>query len=195
MTTVNNLLTLADYSDPILRTKTKLVEFPLSDEVKQIISDMKYSIQPKQLKEANAPWDAAVGMAANQWGIDLSIFLYCPDGDTVNGLSVIINPSYEIISPVPSLIATEDSCWEGCFSVPLASGHMKRSIKIRAKYKNQKGESYTMELSDWPARVWQHENDHLNGILYDDPTTGRCLEKKEFATIAEVEKFYQSLDR
>lgn len=191
----NNLLKLAEYSDPILRTKTKLVLFPLSAEVQQIISDMKYSIQPKQLKAAKAPWEAAVGMAANQWGIDLSIFLYCPDGDTVNGLSVIINPSYEVISDVPAADGFEDTCWEGCFSVPLATGNMKRSIKIRAKYQNEQGESKELELSEWPARVWQHENDHLNGILYDDPSTGRCLEKKEFSTVAEVEKFYAKLNR
>ena len=193
MTIENNLLQLADYSSPILRSKTKPVTFPLSAEVKQIIADMKYSIQPEQLKKANAPWESAVGMAANQWGIDLSIFLFCPDGDTVNGLSVIINPTYEVIAPRPGLNPHEDTAWEGCFSVPLASGNIKRSLRIRASYQNQRGEKFVMELSDWPARVWQHETDHLNGILYDDPTTGRCLEKREFKTVAEVEEFYATV--
>lgn len=194
MKTERKLLKLADYSDLVLRTKTKPVEFPLSPEVQQIIEDMKYSIQPKQLKAAGAPWEGAVGMAANQWGIDLSIFLYCPSGDTVFGLSVIINPSYEILPITHADAATEEIKWEGCFSVPLASGKIKRNTHIKVKYQNEKGRVVEKILSDWDARVWQHETDHLNGFLYDSPHTGKCLEKREFATIADVEQFYATIE-
>ena len=190
----NKLLTLADYNDPVLRQATKPVTFPLSDEDKQIIADMIYSIQPAQLKAANAPWDAAVGMAANQWGINKSIFLYCPTADTVNALEVVINPSYApVFLPFASLRTTEDEDWEGCFSVPLATGNIKRDIHIRVKYQNEQGEWLERSLKDWPARVWQHENDHLNGFLYDDPRTGKCLEKKTFTSYEAVEEFYAQI--
>lgn len=173
------LLKLAEYHDKILRTKTQPVQFPLSITDQQIIADMKYSIQPEQLLAAGAPWDGAVGMAANQWGIDKSIFLYCPSGDTVNDLEVIINPSYSTMpTSVISVKADDYECeWEGCFSVPGARGNIKRHKRVSVQYQNEQGTVIERELNGWEARVWQHENDHLNGLLYDDVNAGKCLEK------------------
>lgn len=195
MTNKPRLLQLADYNDPVLRTRTMPVQFPLSAADQQLIADMIYSIQPAQLKAAKAPWQAAVGMAANQWGVSKSIFLYCPTGDTVGDLEVIINPSYEPLHKL-AIFATakpDSSEWEGCFSVPLCSGYIQRSNDIRVKYQNENGESLSRELSGWEARVWQHENDHLLGFLYDDPRHGKCLEKKSFTSIAAVEEFYDQV--
>jgi peptide deformylase len=190
----NNLLKLAAYNDPILRNPTQAVSFPLSTEDQQLISDMIYSIQPKNLAAAGAPWDAAVGMAANQWGVNKSIFLYCPTGDTVDGLEVVINPSYQaVFIPLATAVPTEADDWEGCFSVPLATGNIRRSLKIKVKYQNQQGEYLERVLTDWEARVWQHENDHLNGYLYDDHRHGKCIEKHSFATYEEVEEFYGTI--
>lgn len=185
-----HILNLVDYHNEGLRNPTEKVKFPLSKEDKQIIRDMKYSIQPEQLHKAGAPWDAAVGMAANQWGINKQIFLYCPEGDTVNGLEVIINPSYEPIEETTSEMETE---WEGCFSVPLAAGNIKRHQHIRVTYQNEAGDTLIRELSGWYARVWQHENDHLMGYLYDDPRTKKCLLKKEFDSREGVDEFYDKL--
>lgn len=183
------LLKLAKYSDPVLRKKTKEVEFPLSIEDQHLIADMVYSIQPKQLKAGGAPRWTPAGMAANQWGIDKSIFLYCPSGDTVNGLYVIINPSYTPINA--AIFMQHDECeWEGCFSVPLATGNIKRSTKIKVKFQNEQGETIEGELDGWEARVWQHETDHLNGFLYDDASTGKCIEKRTFTTYKELDDFY-----
>lgn len=129
-----NLLTLSDYHDPILHQKVEKITFPLSVEDKQLIKDMKFSIQKEQLKKANAPWEGAAGMAANQWGFNKAIFLFCPEGDPVNGLEVVINPSYE------PLDAEEEEAWEGCFSVPMATGNVRRFTHIRIHYQNEAGE-------------------------------------------------------
>ncbi len=183
------ILKLAGYNQSILRRPTKPVQFPLSEEDKHTIADMIYSIQPEQLLAAGAPWDAASGMAANQWGIDKSIFLYAPNG-TENGVEVVINPSYEAINiPEPS----KNTEWEGCFSIPLATGHILRDLRIRVKYQNEQGEVIEKELSGWPARVWQHENDHLKGYLYDSAAHGKCLEKKVFRSLEEVDNFYDKI--
>lgn len=186
------LLKLVDYHDPILRTPTQRVDFPMSKEDLVIIENMIYSIQPEQLKASKAPWEAAVGMAANQWGINKSIFLYCPSGDTVNELQVIINPSYSACTSILENTPATELAWEGCFSVPLATGNIKREIKIKIKYQDQTGIMCEGELSGWEARVWQHENDHLNGFLYDDPRTNKCTEKLCFATHKELDDFYAS---
>ncbi len=187
------LLKLADYEDPILRQMTEPVSFPLSKEDKQIIESMKYSIQKDQLKKVNAPWDDAAGMAANQWKINKSIFIYCPNGTSENEIEVIINPSYEPLNDPSLETLTKDATWEGCFSVPLATGNVQRFTHIRVKYQNEAGETIVKELSGWPARVWQHENDHLYGLLYNDPKAGKCTEFHQFPTKEAVEAFYLQL--
>lgn len=187
------LLKLVPYDHPILRTVTETVQFPLSKADQQIIADMLYSIGPQQLVQANAPWDGAVGMAANQWGINKSIFLFCPEGNQQPNIEVIINPSYKPIVNVLLTTPSADDEWEGCFSVPLATGYIHRHTKIQVKYQNINGEVLEKELTGWPARVWQHENDHLNGKLYDDHAAGKCLEKHEFKTLAELDDFYNNI--
>lgn len=183
------LLTLVDYHHPILRKVTQTVRFPLSEEDKQLIEDMKYSIQGDQLEKAKAPFHSAAGMAANQWGFNKRIFIFCPTGE--DELEVIINPSYEIISQ-DSFDEDKhiDLKWEGCFSVPLATGHVKRYTTIRVQYQNEDGEKFEKELRHKFARVWQHENDHLDGLLYDDIKSGKCIDKREFSTNTDLEKFY-----
>lgn len=190
------LLKLVDYDHPLLRQATETLLFPLSEEDKQIIRDMKYSIQKPQLKRVRAPWDAAAGMAANQWGINKRIFLFCPEADSIHGLEVIINPSYEPLKDpetegllMVDAALPQDRAFEACFSVPLATGCVQRFTHIRATYQDETGAVLSRVLSAWPARVWQHENDHLDGFLYDDPRTGRCLEKKLFHSRKEADAF------
>ncbi len=193
--TTPRLLTLVDYHNPILRKSASLVLFPLSEQDQQIIKDMKYSIQPEQLKEANAPWDTAAGMAAPQWGINKQIFLFSPERNSVDGLEVIINPSYKPIKDTATGVLQQDWKWESCFSVPLATGKVKRYTHIKVTYQNENGETIVRELHDWPARVWQHENDHLNGILYDDPryiSAGKSSDKQQFSSKEDVENFYKA---
>lgn len=182
------LLYLVPYEHAILRKPTQTVVFPLSEEDTDIIRAMKYSIQEAQLKKANAPWNAAVGMAANQWGIDKRIFLFSPEDPAQ--VEVIINPSYEPLD-TSSATSTEE-CWEACFSVPCATGNVQRYTHIRVQYQDEKGQSHSRDLSGWQARVWQHENDHLNGFLYDDPRAGKCLEKHSFDSKEAMEVFYQT---
>ncbi len=190
------LLKLVDYDHQGLKEPAQTVQFPLSEDDRQLIRDMKYSIQKPQLKKIKAPWDSAAGMAANQWGIPKRIFLFCPDADSIHGLTVVINPRYEPLKDpetdgalMKAEVLPQDKAWEACFSVPLATGYVQRYTHIRVTYQNEAGETITQILSDWPARVWQHENDHLDGFLYDDPRTGRCLEKKNFASRKEADAF------
>ena len=182
-------LKLAKYAESILRKKMEEVRFPLSEEDKQIIQNMKYSIQKEQLKAAGAPWDSAAGMAANQWGIDKRIFIYCPTGASEKELEVVINPHYTPIFDLPSQNAAVDDEWEGCFSIPLATGKVKRYTHIQVIYQNQKGETIKKELKGWYARVFQHETDHLDGTLYDS----KCSELHRFNSREEVDEFYAKI--
>ncbi len=184
------LLTLVDYKHPLLRKKITSVKFPLDKQDQQIINNMRYSIQKEQLQKATGK-DSAAGMAANQWGIDRRIFLFCPTGDTVNDLQVIINPSYEPITEtgIVSTNVPTDLNWEGCFSVPLTVGKVERYKYIKVKYQDESGKTITKQLNGWDARVWQHENDHLDGILYDDQKINKCKEKHKFTNEKDLEQF------
>ncbi len=179
------LLQLVPYETPILRVHTEKVAFPLNAEDQALIEDMKFSILPEQLEKAGAPWKEAIGMAANQWGINRSIFLYYLDEGDGYQLEVVINPHYEPLSE-QTMIEEE---WEGCFSVPLALGKIKRYKQIKVTYQNEIGQTIHKNLEGYAARVFQHETDHLKGQLYDDPNSGRCVQKESFTSIEEVMTF------
>ncbi|UJR16929.1 hypothetical protein I4U23_003827 [Adineta vaga] len=201
------ILMLAAEMDHILhhRIADMSLEEICSDETKQIVANMIYSIRPQQLESANAPYNKAAGMAANQWNINKRIFLFCPDGSD-GDIKVIFNPTYKSIDPPQN--ATDDSNTktsdqftnffrEGCFSVWHAYGIVERYTHIEISYFDCKGIQHTNEkLSGWQARVWQHETDHLDGILYSNRQSGinygpNCTEFRRFPSKTEFEEHLQ----
>ena len=167
------------------------------DETKRIVANMIYSIRPEQLKAANAPFNKAAGMAANQWNIKKRIFLFCPAGSDKE-VRVIFNPTYKPVTPTATSSDDDDSKStnygrEGCFSVPHAYGIVERHTHIEISYVDEKGIEHRNErLSGWEARVWQHETDHLDGMLYANRRSGinngpNCTELHRFKTKEEFE--------
>ncbi|CAF1480172.1 unnamed protein product [Adineta ricciae] len=177
------LLCLVTEADPILHNPIEemSLEDIHSDETKQIVANMIYSIRPEQLKSANAPHNKAAGMAANQWNIRKRIFLFSPNGSD-GTVKVVFNPTYKPMRQIqnttdgsPSTPADEYTNFsnEGCFSVPHAYGIVERYTHIEVSYVDDQGVQHTNEqLSGWQARVWQHETDHLDGILYSNRQSG-----------------------
>ena len=180
----NKILTLLPYQDPFLRVKAQRVEFPLSVENKELIANMLYSVEEPQLKAAKAPWPSAAGMAAPQWGVSKQIFVirrkFLENSETsrsvtfeggTDNFAVVINPEYSALDHDDS----EEEAIEGCFSIPKKSGVVRRYKKIKAKFQTHNdGKEHELLLKGWPARVFQHETDHVEGRLYDDPSAGRC---------------------
>ncbi|WP_321991485.1 peptide deformylase [Marispirochaeta aestuarii] len=75
---------------------------------------------------------------------------------------------YELINPEIIEKSGEQSDFEGCLSLPGFVGKVNRYKNIKVKYQDRFGESQTIETSDQMARCFQHEIDHLDGILYID---------------------------
>jgi len=186
------LLRLVTEDDPILHHQTAAVSFPLSDSHKHLITSMRYSIQPEQLLAANAPWNQAGGMAANQWGHAARIFGYFPEADEKD-LRIILNPSYKVIADDEQSDISDDL--EGCFSVPCAFGSVQRTCHIRVAYQDEEGLHHTAELMGRDARVWCHENDHLDGFLYTTTRRAKCSDVRRFKSREEAMKEWEQVKK
>lgn len=126
-----------------------------------------------------------VGIAAPQVGRTERIFIISsrpnaryPDAPDMEP-TAIINP--EIVSK--SEEAVKD--WEGCLSIPGIRGLVPRSKTLRARYLTRDGKTEEAEFSDFIARVFQHELDHLDGVLFLDrvESTHDVVTEKEYVKI------------
>lgn len=139
----------------VLANKTRIVstENIKSKAYTQLILDMK-----KTMKESTG-----VGLAANQVGKDLSIFVIDPKLALENNVpEAYFNP--EITEYSTDIEAKE----EGCLSIPGYYAEVKRSKKIMFKALDEHGKKTKFKARGFLARVLQHETDHLNGIVIKD---------------------------
>lgn len=100
-----------------------------------------------------------VGLAAPQVGIGKRFFVIIADDDVRR---VFVNP--QIISTSGDLVDYE----EGCLSLPKIYENIKRPSQVTVQALNENGKPFTIEADGLLARIIQHENDHLNGIVFID---------------------------
>jgi peptide deformylase len=131
------------YPDPILRKKATPIK-NIDGQVKEIADRM------TEVMYANK----GIGLAAPQIGILSQIFIV----DIGEGCKVLINP--EILGG-----EGESVMEEGCLSLPTIEVPVKRMEKVFIRGWNLEGKEVSLELFGFPGRVYQHEIDHLNGIL------------------------------
>lgn len=105
--------------------------------------------------------EGGIGIAAPQIGVNKRIFVFGLDNFSITP-TVLINP---IITP---LTKTTEEGMEGCLSVGQLRGTVPRFTKIYYKGHDQFGNLVENEVQDYHARVIQHENDHLDGIIFLD---------------------------
>ncbi|PPD31502.1 MAG: peptide deformylase [Methylomonas sp.] len=109
-----------------------------------------------------------VGIAAPQIGASWQVVIiasrptarypHAPDMSPV----IMVNPSFQVLN------ANRRKDWEGCLSVPGIRALVPRYQSVRVNYQNALGQHEQMILDDFPARVFQHEFDHLQGLVYLD---------------------------
>ena len=139
---------LLQVAQPVLRFDTP--------ELHSLIADMEDTMRAL----------SGAGLAAPQIGVGLQVAVFgvernarYPDAEPVP-YTVLINP---VLVPVGSEI---DEDWEGCLSVPGMRGLVPRHSRLRYRGRDQHGQEIDRTVSDFHARVVQHECDHLEGILY-----------------------------
>jgi len=128
------------------------------EELRNLVADM-YETMDK------AP---GVGLAAPQIGVGLRVFTYdYPDDEGNERRGVVINPVLEIGAIVDEP-ANEDTELEGCLSLPGERFPLKRAEKAIITGVDLDQKPILIEAEGWFARIFQHELDHLNGVLYVD---------------------------
>jgi peptide deformylase len=175
--TVAEVLRIVDCGDPVLRNPAQRVD-PASlgtPAIHRLVAQMRATMEA-------AP---GVGLAAPQVGLPVQLAILHDGAELWGHLSeddraarerselpfmVIVNP---VLLPVD-----EDgtaSFYEGCLSVPGLTGLVARHRTVRVEALDEEGKPVDRVLRGWPARIVQHEVDHLRGILYLDRVETRSL--------------------
>lgn len=154
------------YPEPVLRAKCRKIT-AVTDEHRQLAEDML-----ETMKSANG-----VGLAAPQVGedvqlavIDVSHNPQCVSYFKLNGEDADMVKAMPIVflNPVLELGRERDTDEEGCLSFPRLRYPIRRPLDAKVTFQTLEGETVTIETDGLLARAFQHEIDHLNGILFVD---------------------------
>ena len=147
---------VARMGHPVLRKKARELSKAeiLSEETRALVRDMVETMNEY----------GGIGIAAPQIheSVSVAIIDYQEDGESDQPLTVVINPKITVLDP------TEQGNWEGCLSVPEIRGLVYRPIKIQIDYLDLKAQPQTIVADEFLATVFQHELDHLFGVLFID---------------------------
>ncbi|MFG3348025.1 peptide deformylase [Streptomyces sp. NPDC048018] len=146
--------------NPVLHRECKdVTEF--GDELSQLIDDMFASQRTAE----------GVGLAANQIGVDLKVFVYdCMDDEGVRHVGHVVNP---VLEDLPAELRVLDEANEGCLSVPTAYAELARPDYAVVRGQDLAGNPIRVRGTGYFARCLQHETDHLYGRLYIDRLSKR----------------------
>ncbi|WP_040799179.1 peptide deformylase [Nocardia higoensis] len=160
------ILPIVIVGDPVLHNPTQPVDRS-PEELAGLVADMY-----ETMDAANG-----VGLAANQVGVPLRLFVYdCPDfgtdGKPVRRRGAVINPVLET-SEIPETMPDPDDDEEGCLSVPGEQFPTGRAKWARVTGTDENGDPVDISGEGFFARMLQHEVGHLDGFLYVDKLIGR----------------------
>ena len=153
---IRNIVTLPD---PVLRRKARKVT-KFDADLQKLIDDM-----VETMREA-----PGVGLAAPQVGLSerLIVVEYNideEDEDSPKKLYTIVNPEIVQVSNETVLGV------EGCLSIPSLVGEVERHSQVVVKAQNRRGQPVKIKAEGWLARIFQHEIDHLEGVMFTDLAT------------------------
>lgn len=126
-----------------------------------------------------------VGLAAPQIGIPWRVIV-CEDSKEVEETSRVPFPTRVFVNPVLKVIGTDtETFFEGCLSVDGYSALVQRFAEVEVTGLDEHANPVTWRVRGWPARILQHECDHIDGTLYIDR-----MKTRSFTTNAQAREFY-----
>ena len=142
------VLTVRRYGDPVLRAKAKPVG-EITPEIRAIVDDMIETMYE----------EVGIGLAASQVGILLRLMVV---GDENGG------PVRALVNPVIAESGGQVTAEEGCLSIPGIFAQVTRAAWVKLEARDLEGQPVSIHARGLQARVFQHEMDHLDGILFVD---------------------------
>ncbi len=159
---------IIDEFDPRIRLVSKDITFPLDDKTKKVIEDSIEMLRLSQIEEYSKKYDLRPGMGLSliQLGIAKRIFVIVYEYEEGKFEEyVVINP--KILSESEEKIYVSEG--EGCLSINRpVEGIVPRSARINVEYYDMDGNKINKRLREELSIVFQHEYDHLDGILFYD---------------------------
>jgi peptide deformylase len=164
-----SILKVARMGHPVLRTRARELD---PTEIRTAVFQKLIDDMIETMTEYEG-----IGLAAPQVHEGVRLFVAGIDGKG-DDLKVVpfINP---VITPIGEE-RVED--WEGCLSIPEIRGKVPRAREVVIKALDRRGKPFELSLKNYPARVVQHETDHLDGVLFFDRMV-------EFATLTFLDEF------
>lgn len=169
------LLQVAQLGEPILRQKSKIVDDIKDKNIQHLIDNLLATVM-----DVNG-----VGIAAPQVYTSVRIFIAASHPNPRYPNAPYMKPTPMINPKILSHNETITKDYEGCLSIPNIRGLVPRYTKLTIQYTDRKGKNHIKTFSDFIARIIQHENDHLDGVLFID----RVKSPKDLIS----DKIYQKL--
>ncbi|KAK7339541.1 hypothetical protein VNO77_20215 [Canavalia gladiata] len=153
-------LQIVKYPDPKLRARNKRI-VTFDDNLQKLVQEM-FDVMYKT---------DGIGLSAPQVGINVQLMVFNPEGERGEGEEIVlVNPKVSKFSKKLSLFT------EGCLSFPGINADVRRPESVKIDARDIKGTRFSVNFSGLPARIFQHEFDHLQGILFFDRMTDEVLD-------------------
>lgn len=166
---------IAQLGQPVLREPARSVVDPADPAIQSLIDDMLVTVE-----DANG-----VGIAAPQVYEPIALFIVASRPNLRYPHAPAMAPT-AVVNPELVWTSEEtDMGWEGCLSVPGLRGLVPRHRRIGVRYLSRTGELREEEFSDFIARIFQHEYDHIQGLVFIDriASTRDLVSEKEYLRI------------
>ena len=171
---MSKILQISEIGSPVLRTRSNIISDYHQPQIQALIGDL----------IATAEAANGVGIAAPQVASGLRLFIVASRPSPRYPYAPTMLPTAMINPEIVGRSAEIVMGWEGCLSVPGVRGFVPRHQSIEVTYFTADGEFVQRKLTDFIARIFQHELDHLDGILFPD----RVLKATDLITEAEYLK-------
>lgn len=151
---------MSRWGDPVMHTPCRAID-AFDDELAALVADLVATMYAAD----------GVGLAANQVGVDLRVFVFdCTDDDGAHHRGVVCNPVLAVPQGRDRVLDEAD---EGCLSLPGAFAPLARADSASVTGLDERGEPVAVSGSGVLARCLQHEVDHLEGMVFGDRLSGR----------------------
>ncbi len=155
---MSEILQISQLGNPVLRQPSQVVENIQDSRIQQLIDNLIFTVGHAH----------GVGIAAPQVARGDRLFIVASRPNLRYPQAPKMEPT-AMINPRIVASSTETvKDWEGCLSIPGMRGLVPRSKAIEIEYTSRDGQLHKQELTDFVARIFQHEHDHLDGIVFLD---------------------------